>query len=97
MKSSFVIYTDIYRILKDYPDKDIIIVYFSLELSANTLLAKLKSTVGLEQIELTTEIDENLIGGYILHWDDKMIDNSISRGLAILKDEFDNNDYVRKF
>jgi F-type H+-transporting ATPase subunit delta len=63
----------------------------------NTLLAKLKSTVGLEQIELTTEIDENLIGGYILHWDDKMIDNSISRGLAILKDEFDNNDYVRKF
>lgn len=43
VKSSFVIYTDIYRILKDYPDKDIIIVYFSLELSANTLLAKLLS------------------------------------------------------
>lgn len=42
-KSSFVIYTDIYRVLKDYPDKDIIIVYFSLELSANTLLAKLLS------------------------------------------------------
>lgn len=53
MKSSFVIYTDIYRILKDYPDKDIIIVYFSLELSANTLLAKLLSlylyeTCGIE-------------------------------------------------
>ena len=53
MKSSFVIYTDIYRILKDYPDKDIIIVYFSLELSANTLLAKLLSlylyeTYGIE-------------------------------------------------
>ena len=30
-------------------------------------------------------------------WEDKLIDNSIRRGLAILKDEFDNNDYVRKF
>lgn len=61
------------------------------------LVNKLKATVGLKEIELTTEIDESLVGGYILHWDNKLIDNSIARGLAILKDEFDNNDYVRKF
>lgn len=41
-KTSFVIYR-LYRILKDYPDKDINIIYFSLELGANTLLAKLLS------------------------------------------------------
>lgn len=54
-KSSFVIYTDMYRILKDYPNKDILIVYFSLELSANTLLAKLLSLYIYETygIELT--------------------------------------------
>ena len=51
-KTSFVIYR-LYRILKDYPDKDIKIVYFSLELGANTLLAKLLSlyleeTYGIE-------------------------------------------------
>jgi len=63
----------------------------------NTIINKLRSTAGLTQIELTTQIDETLIGGYILQWEDKLIDNSISRGLAILKDEFDNNDYVRKF
>lgn len=40
-KSSYVIYTDLYRILKDYPDKDIIHVYYSLEMSSNVLLAKL--------------------------------------------------------
>lgn len=62
-----------------------------------TILNKLRSTAGLEEIELTTEVDDTLIGGYILQWEDKLIDNSISRGLAILKDEFDNNDYVRKF
>lgn len=41
-KTSLVIYR-LYRILKDYPDKDIMIVYFSLELGASTLLAKLLS------------------------------------------------------
>lgn len=40
-KSSFVIYSDIYRILRDYPDKDIVHVYFSLEMSSNVLLAKI--------------------------------------------------------
>lgn len=42
-KSSFVIYTDVYRVLKDYPDKDVLHVYFSLEMSAEVLLAKLLS------------------------------------------------------
>lgn len=63
----------------------------------STIIDKLKSTAGLKQVELSTEIDETLIGGYILQWEDKLIDNSISRGLAMMKDEFDNNDYVRKF
>ncbi len=61
------------------------------------ILNKLRATAGLKEIELTTAIDDTLIGGYILQWEDNLIDNSISRGLAILKDEFDNNDYVRKF
>ena len=40
-KSSYVIYSDVYRILKDYPDKNILHVYFSLEMSSNVLLSKL--------------------------------------------------------
>lgn len=40
-KSSFVIYSDIYRILKDYPDYNILHVYFSLEMSSSVLLSKL--------------------------------------------------------
>lgn len=61
------------------------------------ILERLRSQAGLQEIELTTAIDESLIGGYVLQWEDKLIDTSIARGLAILKDEFDNNDYVRKF
>ena len=68
----------------------------SLELQ-NEILDRLRKQARLKDIELTEAIDESLIGGYVLQWEDKLIDTSISRGLAILKDEFDNNDYVRKF
>jgi F-type H+-transporting ATPase subunit delta len=61
------------------------------------ILERLRKQAGLKEIELRTIVDERLIGGYVLQWEDKLIDTSIARGLAILKDEFDNNDYVRKF
>lgn len=63
----------------------------------NEILNRLRKQAGLKEIELSTTVDESLIGGYVLQWEDKLIDTSIARGLAILKDEFDNNDYVRKF
>lgn len=52
-KSSVVVYADIYRILKDYPDKNILYVYFSLEMNESVLLAKILSlylfdTYGIE-------------------------------------------------
>lgn len=40
-KSALALYTCMYRPLKDYPNKNIKICYFSLELSAELLLAKL--------------------------------------------------------
>jgi F-type H+-transporting ATPase subunit delta len=61
------------------------------------IISKLKEHQQLKTVELVEVIDESLIGGYVLHFDGKMIDTSISRGLAILKDDFDNNDYIRKF
>ena len=41
LKSSLVLYSYIYRPLRDYPDKDIKYIYFSLEMSSEVLLAKL--------------------------------------------------------
>ena len=40
-KSAYALYSYIYRPLKDYPDKNIKLCYFSLELSTELLLAKL--------------------------------------------------------
>lgn len=51
-KSSVVIYTQIYRILKDYPDADVLYVYFSLEMSSSVLLAKILSLYLYEEFGL---------------------------------------------
>ena len=77
-----------------------VIITSATELSKDAIdevLNKLKQTAHLQTIQLETKIDADLVGGYILQWEDKLIDNSIRRGLTILKDEFENNDYVRKF
>lgn len=50
-KSAWVLYNNIYRPLKDNPDKDIKIIYFSLEMSSETLLAKLLSLYIYEEYD----------------------------------------------
>lgn len=48
-KTAFALYSYIYRPLKDYADKDLKIVYYSLELSAELLQAKLLSLYIFEE------------------------------------------------
>ena len=50
-KSAYTLYSYIYRPLKDYPDRNIKLCYFSLELSAELLLAKLLSLYIFEEFQ----------------------------------------------
>ncbi len=65
------------------------------------LLSKVKSMVlantGRENIELTTKVDDSLIGGFILSFDDKLYDSSISHKLARLRKQFVENKYIKKY
>jgi len=45
---------------------------------------------------LETKVDSSLIGGFVLQYDDKMIDASIYRQLETLDEDFMKNDYIRK-
>lgn len=47
-------------------------------------------------IDLTTVIDDSLIGGFVLEFDGKLIDLSILRDLKDIKKQFSNNDFVSK-
>ncbi|MBN2173154.1 MAG: ATP synthase F1 subunit delta [Bacteroidales bacterium] len=48
-------------------------------------------------IELKEKVDESIIGGFIMHFDDKQYDASILRQIQNLEKEFDVNLYIKGF
>ena len=49
---------------------------------------KIRSSEGLENIELETAVNEKLIGGFILEMEGKLVDASIQRDLRDVKKQF---------
>lgn len=62
----------------------------------NTFLSKIKLSSSFDHLNLVTEVDENLIGGFVLEMEGKLIDASILRDLNDVKKQFANNDYIHK-
>jgi F-type H+-transporting ATPase subunit delta len=62
----------------------------------NEVMCIVKSAKG-EQAELIEQVDKDIIGGFILRIGDVQYDASISKKLSALKNEFDDNLYVREF
>lgn len=57
---------------------------------------KVKSERGLEAVELETKTDEDLIGGFVLEFDNNLVDASIQRDLKDIKKQFQQNQYIHK-
>lgn len=49
------------------------------------------------EIELTEEINKDLIGGFVLSYDDNQYDASIKKQIKELRRDFDKNLHIRKF
>ncbi|HVG11775.1 MAG TPA: ATP synthase F1 subunit delta [Flavisolibacter sp.] len=60
------------------------------------LVAQVRSTSEMQDIELEAKVDESLIGGFVLQVGDKMVDASISYDLKEVAKQFENNDFVYK-
>jgi F-type H+-transporting ATPase subunit delta len=58
------------------------------------IVNKVKESAKIEKIELTTEVKEELIGGYVLEMSGKLIDASILRDLNDVKRQFESNEYI---
>ncbi|HRK26782.1 MAG TPA: ATP synthase F1 subunit delta [Chitinophagales bacterium] len=56
----------------------------------------LKQT-GKQWVELTTKVDPDILGGFVLTFDDKQFDCSIADKFRAFNQEFQENKYVRKF
>jgi F-type H+-transporting ATPase subunit delta len=62
----------------------------------DSFVTKIKTSSSIDHLNLETEVDENIIGGFVLEMEGKLIDASILRDLNDVKKQFANNDYIHK-
>jgi len=60
------------------------------------IMNKLRQQSDMKNIELTAEVDESLIGGFVLQIGDKLVDASIAYDLNNVRKQFLNNDFIYK-
>ena len=62
----------------------------------DSIVSKIKETSNMQNIELETIVDPDIIGGFVLQAGDKLVDASISYDLKAIAREFENNDFIYK-
>ncbi len=77
----------------------VVVLTAATELSAElkaSIVTKIKESQGFKEIELETKVNEELIGGFVLEFDNKLVDTSILMDLKEIKTQFLDNHFVRK-
>ena len=64
---------------------------------ANIKAKLLESANTEENVEIETKVDPNLLGGFVIEFDDKLYDASVSHRIEKLKKEFSKNLFVKDF
>jgi F-type H+-transporting ATPase subunit delta len=59
-----------------------------------SIINKVKAETSLQNIELTTEVREELIGGFVLEFNNNLLDASILRDLRDIQKQFKQNVYI---
>jgi len=59
-----------------------------------SVINKIKADTPFQLIELETEVDEALIGGFQLEYNGNLVDASIARDLRDIQKQFEKNIYV---
>ncbi len=62
----------------------------------NAIINHIKATTEMQNIELETVVDEDIIGGFVLQSGDKLVDASIAYDLKEIARQFENNDFIYK-
>ncbi|MCW3106306.1 MAG: atpH [Segetibacter sp.] len=60
------------------------------------ILNKIRTQTPIEKIELESVVNEELIGGFVLEFNNNLVDASIRRDLKDLKSQFDKNVFVQQ-
>ena len=62
----------------------------------NAIIEQVKKSAGYQNVELEEKIDPELIGGFVLQVNDKLIDASVAYDLKAIARQFENNDFIYK-
>lgn len=62
----------------------------------NAILEKVRTGKQVQQVELNTEVNDALIGGFVLEVGDQLVDASIAYDLNNIRKQFQNNDFIYK-
>jgi F-type H+-transporting ATPase subunit delta len=66
------------------------------EETKHSIEQKVKLANQFSTIELTAKVNESLIGGFVLEFNNKLVDASIARDLKDIKKQFLNNEFISK-
>ncbi len=62
----------------------------------NRVVQEIKNKGKMQQVQLESKVDNALIGGFVLEFDNQIIDASIAHKLKMLKKEFLTNEYTHQ-
>ncbi|HMH22351.1 MAG TPA: ATP synthase F1 subunit delta [Puia sp.] len=62
----------------------------------NSILDRIRKGMSLQNLELDTQVDESIIGGFVLEIDGRLVDASIAYDLNNIRKQFQNNDFIYK-
>jgi F-type H+-transporting ATPase subunit delta len=62
----------------------------------NSIISKIKADTAIDNIEMETAVKPELIGGFVLEFNNNLVDASIVRDLRDVKTQFDQNIYVQQ-
>ncbi len=60
----------------------------------NDLVSKVKSATGFDKVEIESAVNPALIGGFVLEYNNNLVDASVLRNLREVKKQFQQNVYV---
>jgi len=60
----------------------------------NAIMDHIRNTTEIQNIELETVVNKDIIGGFVLQTGDKLVDASIAYDLKTIARQFENNDFI---
>ncbi len=84
---------------KDYRGIHIVSLTTAVPLSEevkSAIVSKISESSNMKQVELKTKINPDIIGGFIIEVDGRLIDASILYDLSVIKKQFESNDFIYK-